>query len=149
MFRSINSLALFLALSALTVFAAHAVKADDAATSQPSSSNGSITVTVVDSDSKPVAKASLKLYAKVKKSDSDAKPKALDSGKTDADGKYTFSGLANGDYKINASFKKTHSKGSATVSVTDDSANPSITITMASADAGNTGATTAPSAQAQ
>jgi protocatechuate 3,4-dioxygenase beta subunit len=149
MFRSINSVALVLAAFALAVLASHAVKADDSATSQPSSTNGSITVKVVDSDSNPVAKASLKLYAKKHKSDSEGKPTALATGKTDADGKYTFSGLANGDYKINASFKKTHSKGSATVSVTDDSANPSITITMASADAGNTGATTAPSAQAQ
>ncbi|MGD0769305.1 MAG: carboxypeptidase-like regulatory domain-containing protein [Tepidisphaeraceae bacterium] len=155
MFRSINSVALAFALFALAVFASHAVKADDSATSQPSASNGSITVTVVDSDSKPVAKASLKLYAKKKKSDSQdagatpTKAKALASGRTDADGKFTFSGLASGDYKVNASFKKTGSKGSATVSVTDDSANPTITINLATADSGNGGATTAPTAQAQ
>ncbi|MGD0389675.1 MAG: carboxypeptidase-like regulatory domain-containing protein [Tepidisphaeraceae bacterium] len=153
MFRSINSLALGLALFALAALASHAVKADDSPTSQPSASNGSITVTVLDSDGKPIVKASLKLYAKKKKSESQdaggtpSKPTALATGKTDDDGKYTFSGLASGEYKINASYKKTHSKGSATVSVTDDAANPTITINLATADSGD--ATTAPSAQAQ
>jgi len=143
MFRSINSVALALSLFALAVFASHAVKADDAATSQPSASTGSVTVTVVDSDNNPVNKVSVKIYTKV-----EGHSKALNSAKTDKDGKYTFSALANGDYKVTAS-KKTIGKGSANVSVTDDSANPSVTITLASADAGNSGATTAPSAQAK
>ncbi|MGD0140005.1 MAG: carboxypeptidase-like regulatory domain-containing protein [Tepidisphaeraceae bacterium] len=143
MFRSINSVALVLAAFALAVLASHAVKADDSATSQPSASNGSITVTVVDPDSNPVNKVTVKIYTKV-----EGHSKALNSAKTGKDGKCTFSALANGDYKLTAS-KKSIGKGSATVSVTDDSANPSITINLASADAGNGGATTAPSAQAQ
>ncbi|MGA2442476.1 MAG: carboxypeptidase-like regulatory domain-containing protein [Tepidisphaeraceae bacterium] len=143
MFRPINSVALAFALFALAVFASHAVKADDSATSQPSAANGSITVTVVDSNSQPVNKVTVKIYTKV-----EGHSKALNSAKTDKDGKYTFSALANGDYKVTAS-KKSIGKGSATVSVTGDSANPSITITLAAAETSGGGATTAPSAQAQ
>jgi len=141
MFRSINSVALVLAAFALAVLASHAVKADDSATSQPSASNGSITVTVVDPDSNPVNKVTVKIYTKV-----EGHSKALNSAKTGKDGKCTFSALANGDYKLTAS-KKSIGKGSATVSVTDDAANPTITINLATADSGD--ATTAPSAQAQ
>jgi 5-hydroxyisourate hydrolase-like protein (transthyretin family) len=141
MFRSINSLALVLGLFALAALASHAVRADDSATSQPSAGNGSVTVTVVDSDGKPVNKVTVKIYSKV-----EGHSKALTNAKTDKDGKYTFSALANGDYKVTAS-KRSIGKGSATVSVSDETANPSITITLAPADTG--GATTAPAAQAQ
>ena len=135
MFRSINSVALFLAMGALMAWAVHTAKADDSASSQPSAGNGSITVTVQDSDGNPVNKASVKLYIKVQ-----GHSKALTTAHTDQDGKVTFSGLANGDYKVNAS-KKSSGKGSATVSVSDDTANPSITINLVSP------ATTAPAAQ--
>jgi len=68
-------------LVALAVFASHAVRADDAATTQPSAATGSIIVTVMDSDSNPIVKARVQLYPQVKKSDSDdaapAKPKAI------------------------------------------------------------------------
>ncbi|MGD0464170.1 MAG: carboxypeptidase-like regulatory domain-containing protein [Tepidisphaeraceae bacterium] len=152
MFRLVNSFAPVVALIALAMFASHAVRADDAPASQPSSPSGSIVVTVLDSSGKPVVKASVKLYNKKKKSDVDAngetkKPKAISTGKTDEDGKYTFSGLASGDYKINASYKKTGSKASATVNITDDAPNGTVTINFAAVDAGNGGATTAPSGQ--
>jgi len=152
MFRLFHSFAAVVALIALAMFAAHAAKADDAPASQPSSPSGSIVVTVLDSGGNPVAKAKLKLFTKAKKSDADAegetrKPKAISTGKTDADGKYTFSGLASGDYKVNASFKKTGSKGSATVALTDTAPNGTVTINFSAADAGGGGATTAPSPQ--
>jgi hypothetical protein len=137
-------------LVALAVFASHAVRADDAATTQPSAATGSIIVTVLDSDSNPIVKARVQLYPQVKKSDSDdaapAKPKAIARAYTGDDGKYTFENVAAGDYKVNASFKKTGSKGSAKVSVTADALNPEITITLAApaTDSGG-GATTAPS----
>jgi 5-hydroxyisourate hydrolase-like protein (transthyretin family) len=134
-----NSVALFLALGALAAWAAHTVKADDTATSQPSAANGSVTVTVVDSDGKPLNKASVKIYAS-----GEGKSKPLNSARTDKEGKFTFPSLANGDYKVTAS-KKSMGKGSATVSVSDETANPSITITLAPADTG--GATTAPAPQ--
>jgi hypothetical protein len=138
-------------LIALAVFASHAARADDAATSQPSAAAGSIVVTVVDSDSNPVVKARVQLYPQKKASDSDdagapAKPKAIAKAYTGDDGKFTFENVAPGDYKVNASFKKTGSKGSAKVSVTTDALNPAITITFSapSTDSGG-GATTAPS----
>ncbi len=152
MFRLLNSFALVVALIALAMFASHAVRADDAPASQPSSPSGSIVVTVLDSSGNPVLKASVKLYPKKKKSEANAdgqptKPKAIAAGKTDDDGKYTFSGLAIEDYKINASYKKTGSKASATVDLTDDAPNGTVTINFAATDSGGTGATTAPAPQ--
>jgi 5-hydroxyisourate hydrolase-like protein (transthyretin family) len=151
MFRLLNSFAPVAALVALAMFAAHAVRADDAPASQPSSPSGTIVVTVLDSGGKPVEKASVKLYNKKKKSEADAdgapkKPKAISTGKTDEDGKYTFSGLASGMYKINASYKKTGSKASATLAITDDAPNGAVTINFA-AEGDSGGATTAPSPQ--
>jgi hypothetical protein len=104
----------------------------------------------MDSGGNPVEKASLKLHPKKEKSGANAdgtKPKPLGAGKTDEDGKYTFSGLASGSYKINASFKKTGSKASATVVITDDAPNGTVTITFAAPAGGGGGATTAPSPQ--
>ena len=153
MSRWLNSFTLALALLALGIFAAHTVRADDAPTTAPSGPTGSISVTVLDSSSNPVVKANVKLYAKHPKSDSDdagtppAKPKAIATGKTDDDGKFTFDNVAPGDYKVNASHKKTGGKGSVQVTVSSDTLNPSVTITFAAEDTG--GATTAPSAQAQ
>jgi hypothetical protein len=150
MFRLLNSFAPVAALIALAMFASHAVRADDAPASQPSAPSGSIVVTVLDSGGNPVTKASVKLYNKKKKSEANAdgepkKPAAIATGKTDEDGKFTFSGLASGDYKINASFKKTGSKASATVALTDDAPNGTVTINFAAPATGNGGATTAPS----
>jgi hypothetical protein len=150
MLRSLRWIAPALALCALAMFSNRLVRAQDAPASQPSSGNCSVVVTVLDSDSKPVSKASVKIYEKRKKSNADGsstRPKAFATGKTDEDGKFTFSGLANGDYKINASFRKTGAKGSETVSVTDDAPNASITINLAVPDSGTAGATTAPSPQ--
>jgi hypothetical protein len=152
MFRWLNSFAPVLALIALAMFTGRAVRADDAPASQPSAPSGSIVVTVLDSGGNPVAKASVKLYPKKRKSDANAdgesqKPKAIATGKTDEDGKFTFSGLASGSYKINASFKKTGSKASATLAITDDAPNGTVTINFAAAEGGNGGATTAPAPQ--
>jgi hypothetical protein len=151
MTRWITKAALTLTVVALGFFAIHTVRADDAATTQPTASAGSITVTVLDSSSNPVHKASVKLYSTAKSTDSDdnadAKPKAVGSGKTDEDGKFTFPNVASGDYRVSASMKKIHGKGSADVTVSTDAPNPTVTITFAAADTG--GATTAPSAQAQ
>jgi len=157
MTRRMNSLALTLTVLALGFLAARSVRADDAATTQPSAtqpsaSTGSITVTVLDSSSNPVKKASLKLYSMAKSSDSDdnaapSKPKAVASGKTDADGKFTFPNVATGDYRVHASMKKIGGKGSADVTVSSDTLNPTVTITFEAPD--NGGATTAPSAAAQ
>jgi hypothetical protein len=152
MFRLLNLFASVVALVVLAMFADQMVRADDAPASQPSAPSGSIVVTVLDSGGNPVTKASVKLYTKKKKSEADAsgdtkKPKAISTGKTDEDGKYTFSGLASGDYKINASYKKTGSKASATVAITDSAPNGTVTINFAATDAGNSGATTAPSPQ--
>jgi hypothetical protein len=138
-----------LCLLALAIFATHAVKADDTATTKPSDSNGSIVVTVLDSDSKPVAKARVQLFTKKKATEGDdaapAKPKALARGSTDDDGKFTFSSLASGEYKVNASVKKAGTKGTATVSITDDAPNGTVTINLsAPADAGNGAAPVAP-----
>ena len=156
MSKWISSTALALALLSLAIFSGRPVRADDSSTTQPSSGSGSITITVLDSSNNPVVKASVRLFAKQKPADSDsdngapAKPKAVATGKTDEDGKYTFSDVAPGDYKINATQKKTHGKGSVQVSVTSDAPNPSVTITFAAPeDSGGGGATTAPSAQAQ
>jgi hypothetical protein len=154
MSKWISSTALILALLTLAIFSGRSVKADDSSTTQPSTTKGSITVTVLDSSSNPVVKANVKLYAKQKPADSDAdngapaKPKAIGSGKTDDDGKYTFTDVAPGDYKVNATQKKIHGKGSVQVSVTSDAPNPTVTITFAAPE-DNGGATTAPSAQAQ
>jgi uncharacterized surface anchored protein len=149
MLRLLNSFAPVAALIALAMFTSRAVRADDAPASQPSS-NGSIVVTVLDSGGNPVEKASVKLYPKKKKSEANAdgaKPKAMAAGKTDEDGKFTFSGLAIGDYKINASFKKTGSKASATLDLTDDAPNGAVTINFAAPAGGTGGATTAPAPQ--
>ncbi|HEX4052705.1 MAG TPA: carboxypeptidase-like regulatory domain-containing protein [Tepidisphaeraceae bacterium] len=150
MMRIFKWIAPALVLGALALFSGRMVKADDAATTQPSSTSGSIVVTVLGSDGNPVPKARLKLHAAKKKSDANAegesgKPKALASGKTDDDGKFTFSGLASGEYKVNASLKKAGAKGSGTVNVTDDAPNATITINLEVTDGGNGGATTAPS----
>src|SRR5580658_488251 len=88
MSKWISSTALILALLTLAIFSGRSVKADDSSTTQPSTTKGSITVTVLDSSSNPVVKANVKLYAKQKPADSDAdngapaKPKAIGSGKT-------------------------------------------------------------------
>lgn len=152
MIRIFKWIAPALALGALALFSGRMVKADDAATTQPSSTSGSIVVTVVGSDGNPVPKASVRLYAGKKKSDADAegeskKHEVLARGKTDDDGKYTFSGLASGEYKINASLKKAGAKGSGTVAITDDAPNATITINLEVTDGGNGSATTAPSQQ--
>lgn len=154
MSRWLNSFTLALALLALGIFAARSVRADDMPTTAPSTApSGSISVTVLDSNSDPVVKANVKLYVKHQKSESadaatpPAKPKAIATGKTDDDGKFTFSDVAPGEYKVNATHKKTGGKGSVEVTVSSDTPNPSVTITFANEDAG--GATTAPSAQAQ
>ena len=57
MSRLIRSFSPVACLIALAVFASHAVKADDTSTTQPSAATGSIVVTVLDADSKPVVKA--------------------------------------------------------------------------------------------
>jgi Carboxypeptidase regulatory-like domain len=147
--RILKWVAPVLALAALALLSGRTVQADDAATTQPSTASGSIVVTVVGSDSNPIAKASVKLYAKKSKSDAAQQAEAkkhhpLDRGKTDDDGKYTFSALASGQYKINASDKQSGTKGSATVSLTDDAPNATVTITLDTPDAG---ATTKPSPQ--
>ena len=85
MIRLLNIFAPVVALCALALFSVHVVKADDSATSQPSASNGSITVTVVDPDSNPVNKVTVKIYTKV-----EGHSKALNSAKTGKDGKCTF-----------------------------------------------------------
>jgi hypothetical protein len=142
-----------LALVALAMFAGHVVKADDSATSQPSA-NGGVTVTVLDSDGNAAAKVSVQIFAQKPAADSDAdagakpkKGKALARGRTDSDGKYTFSGLADGDYRIAASVKKTGAKGSGTASVTDSASSATVTINLSAGNegGGNGGATTAPS----
>jgi len=146
MFRKIALLSPVMCLMALALLVSHPVKADDTATSQPS---GSISVTVVDSDGKPVNKAHVQLMVPKKKAAegddaAPAKPKPIAKGVTDEDGKFTFDNVAVGDYRVNANLKK-GGKGNAKVSVTADSLNPSVTITFAApADAGG-GATTAPS----
>jgi 5-hydroxyisourate hydrolase-like protein (transthyretin family) len=130
---------LVLALAALALFTSRSVKADDAATSQPSS--GSITVTVNGADGNPAAKVAVMLFPAAKTDDADAKPKkakALARGRTDSDGKFTFQNVANGDYTINASIKKTGAKGTTTATVSDSASAANVTISLEG------GATTAP-----
>jgi hypothetical protein len=137
-------------LLVLGFFASHVVRADDSATTQPAAA-GSITVSVVDGDGKPVKNAKLNLYSRKNVSEGDqgaeSKPKALAKSKTDREGKHTFENLSTGDYRITATSKKTGSKGSARVSLTDASQTAEVTITLASPADDNNGATTAPSAQ--
>ena len=144
-----------LAIVALAMLSNQPVRADDGATTQPSSTtqpseaNGSIVVTVVGSNNSPVEKASVKLYAKKSKTDTaeqaDAKKHTvLARGKTGEDGKFTFSSLASGEYKINASDKESGAKASTTVTLTDQSPSQTVTITL---DTGSGNATTSPSPQ--
>ncbi len=152
MLRVFKWIAPALALGALALFSGRMVRADDAATTQPSSASGSIVVTVLGSDNNPVPDASVKLYAAKHKADTEAEKeskrhKVLARGKTDDGGKFTFSGLASGEYKINASLKKADAKASGTVSVTDDAPNATLTINLDVTDGGNGGPTTAPSPQ--
>ncbi len=153
MLRLISWCSPVVCLIALAIFASHIAKADDTATSQPSAATGTIVVTVVDSDSKPVPKARLQLYPKKKvATDGDdagtpaPKPKAIAKGRTDDDGKFTFENVAAGDYKVSGSLKSAGTKGSTSVSVTSDTLNPEITITLSAPSTDNGGgATTAPS----
>jgi hypothetical protein len=129
-----------LALVALALFSSHIVKADDAATSQPSAT-GSISVTVLDPDGNAAPKAALQLYPMIKPDDAGEKPKrgkSLAKGKADADGKYTFSNLANGDYLVSASVKKAGTKGTANATVSDSASSPAVTINLAAAAAPTT-----------
>jgi 5-hydroxyisourate hydrolase-like protein (transthyretin family) len=144
--RVVHWFAPVIALVALALFAGHVVKADDAATSQPSAATGSITVTVLDPDGNPAAKVALQLFPQAPAADDSAdakpkKPKALAKGRTDADGKFTFPNLASGDYRVTAALKKSGTKGSGTASVTDAAPSATLTINLAGA------ATTAPAAQ--
>jgi len=152
MVRSIRLFSPVVCLIALAFLASHVVKADDTAATQPSAANGSIAVTVLDSDGKPVVKARVQLFAKKKVTEGDdagaAKPKPMARGSTDEDGKFTFSSVASGEYRVAASYRKTGSRGSASVSVTDDASNATVTINLSapSDNGGGGGATTAPSA---
>jgi hypothetical protein len=82
------------------------VQADDAAT-QPASDTGSVTVTVNDSDGKPVSGAHVTItLPRKKKADAQAKgggkTKALAKGDTGDDGTVTLDGIPPGDYSANA-----------------------------------------------
>jgi protocatechuate 3,4-dioxygenase beta subunit len=150
-----------LALSLIALCGGRIVRADDMPATQPSDSaattqpSGSIVVTVVDGSSSPIAKARVALYqfpATAEGDDASAhpRPKRIARATTDDDGKHTFDDVANGEYRVTASLKGSK-RASTKVSVTDQSANPSITITLVSdTDNGSSGggATTAPSSTA-
>jgi 5-hydroxyisourate hydrolase-like protein (transthyretin family) len=148
-------LSLVACLISLAIFASRSTRAQDSATSQPSAASGTIAVTVLDSSGQPVTKARVQLYARKKPAaaasgDPPAKNKAIARGSTDEDGKFTFENVADGEYRVAASVRKTGSKGSSTVSVTDDAPNPTVTINLSegNSDSGG-GATTAPSTPPQ
>lgn len=111
-------------------------KAQDAPTTAPAG-KATVTVTVVDADNKPVADVKVTLMPpkakKSKKSAADgnaapAKPAALATGTTDADGKVALAGIADGAYQIQAR-SKTAGTGKATVTVADgQDATASITM---------------------
>jgi len=134
---------------ALAFVALQTVRADDTPTSQPSVATGTIAVTVIDPNSVPIEKARVALYSLIDVANGDSpdappKPKRLARGSTDDSGKYTFESLADGQYRVTASMKGSRNRASATVSITDAQANPSITITL-TPPAPPADATTAPS----
>ena len=98
---------------------------DAAATSQPAG-KATITVTVVDSDQKPVAKARVRLTAG--KSAEGGKPAVIANGRTDDDGKATLSGIADGEYVVSANLK---ASGAGREKVTiSNGADATVSITL-------------------
>jgi hypothetical protein len=152
MIRALNWAALGLGL--LTFFTGTMARGDDAPSTQPSPpANCSITVTVVDAGSKAVQGVNLSLREKKTKAASGTakKGKALATGTTDADGKYTFANIEPGDYRITATLEGV-GHGNAKVSVTEDAPNATANVTLkpyktpaAGGGQNPTGPTTAPS----
>jgi len=112
--------------------------ADDAPTTQPT---GSITVNVVDQDSKPVAGATVSLVkpgqfhhhdpssqpSQAPTETHHQRPAPIAQGDTDANGTYTFTNIPDGRYGVMAMLKHV-GHGHARVELTGDSA--SVTITL-------------------
>jgi hypothetical protein len=139
MYRWMKWIAPVAAMVLLTGFQAISAKAQDAPTTAPAG-KATVTVTVVDADSKPVADAKVTLMPpKAKKSKKSAaaatdgattpaKPTAIATGTTDADGKVALAGVADGTFQIQAR-SKTAGSGKATVTVADgQDATASITM---------------------
>jgi hypothetical protein len=151
MVRTFSWAAAVLALSLMSLFTGAVARGDDAPSTQPSAAgSGSIAITVVDASNKPVEGVTLKLTAgKPKKAPTESakKPKTLATGKTDAEGKFTFANIPTGKYRVTATLEGV-GHGNSKVSVTDDAPNVTATITLkpypAPTDGGNQ-PTTAPS----
>ena len=117
---------------------------DAAATSQPAG-KATITVTVTDSDQKPVAKARVRLMPG-KPAEDGSRPQPIATGRTDEDGKATLSGIADGDYVVAAS-SKTAGAGREKVTVSNGAdATVSITVKERKKKGGDNG-NAAPSTQ--
>jgi protocatechuate 3,4-dioxygenase beta subunit len=100
-------------------------RGQDAPTSQPAG-KATITVTVMDQDQKPVAKARVRLFPA--KADGGGKPTAIATERTDEDGKATLTGIADGDYTVNASLK---ASGAAHEKVTvSNGADATVNLTL-------------------
>ena len=114
-----------------------ASRADDAATPPASTqpvAKGSIVVTVVDADGKPVDGASVTYKVFVKKTKGapkaapDASAPAMPTVLTDTNGKVTIPAVADGDFTVSAKMKKT-GNGRSKVTVADgDKAEVTITL---------------------
>lgn len=134
-----NWIAPLVAVALMAIVAGQIARADDSATSQPSAGSDSITVTVLDSNNKPVDNARVRLYAGKKKAS--GKAAAMATGQTNSDGVYTFNGLVSGDYRISV-LSTTIGKGKGKATLSDDEPNAKVSITLAS---DNGAPTTSPS----
>jgi hypothetical protein len=119
------------------------VRAQDAATSQPVG-KASITVTVLDQDKKPVPKTRVRLMS-AKPADGDARPTPVATGRTDDDGKATLTGIADGDYMVNAGSR---AAGTGREKITiSNGADASVSVTLKPRKARGNAAPASPSTQ--
>jgi hypothetical protein len=146
MFRWMNWIAPAVALSAMVLFSFKTLKADDAAPAP--AATGSLTISVVDSDGKPVTTAHVtvtegKPKAK-KKAPAEATPQAAEpttkpaglEGDVDATtGTITFAHVAPGTYHV-AVKAKGFGAGKADATVTDAEVKVTVTLKPKAAKAG-------------
>src|SRR5580692_11677764 len=129
------------AVALLIGFQMTAARAQDAATTAPAG-KATVSVTVLDSDNNPVSGAKVTLMPpkakKSKKAPADgaaADPAAAPtpapstaSGATDADGKVSFPGIADGKYQVQVR-SKTAGAGRASVTIADGQ-DQSVSVTL-------------------
>jgi Carboxypeptidase regulatory-like domain len=138
MFRWMKWIAPVAGLALLVGYAAQS-RADDPAVTPAPAGKATITVTVVDKDGKPVDGAMVALLppkAKGQKGgaaptaggNKQNKPQPIATANTDKDGKAVLTGIANGNYMVNARLKGT-GQGNEKVSVVDDK-DATVTVTL-------------------